>query len=78
MTIYIVRYDCDESKTVTFHPNIVDARKRRAEVKNLFGLGNKNLKDVAIDKVEIGRNKKDFLDLFNDYGISTIVRGIEE
>ena len=78
MNVYIVRYDCDESKTVTFHPNFKDAKKRRTEVKNLFGLGNKNLEDVTIEKVTIGRGKTDFLDLFNDYGISTLVKGIEE
>ena len=77
MNVYVVRYDCDENKTVTFHPHFKDAKKRRTEVKNLFGLDRRS-KDVTIDKVEIGRNKIDFLDLFNDYGISTLVKGIEE
>ena len=78
MNVYIVRYDCDENKTVTFHPNIKDAKKRRTEVKSLFGLGNKGLDEIEIEKVTIGRGKTDFLDLFNKHGISTLVSGIIE
>ena len=78
MNVYVVRYDDNENKSVTFHTNYKDAHKRRTEQKNMFKLGNKNLDQVAIKKVEIGRNKIDFLELFNDYGISTLVGGIEE
>ena len=72
MTVYIVRYEDDDNKSVSFHTNMLDAKKRRTEVKNLFKLGNKGLNDINIKQVNIGRNKKDFLNLFNEYGISTL------
>jgi len=72
MIIYIVRYEDDDNKSVSFHSNIKDASKGRTKIKRLFELGDKRLDEVIIEKVSIGRNKSNFLDLFNEYGISTL------
>ena len=78
MNVYIVSYDDSDGSAVSFHPNKKEANKRRTEVKNMFCLGNKHIDEVTIEKVSIGRGKRDFLNLFNSRGIISVELPIKD
>ena len=75
MNIYVVRYFNDDIKTVTFFGNQADVNKRKKYLTTL--LGSDIEQDITVEKIQIGRNKKDFLNMFNEHGLSTLIK-IEE
>ena len=78
MNVYIVRYDGSDGKSVSFHPNKKEAKKKRTEVKKMFDLGNKGIDSISIEKVTIGRGKTDFLNLFNHEGITSFEQDLKD
>ena len=65
MNIYVVRYEDADVEYCSFYCNKRDAHKGRTEFRRRF----KKFKSGSIEKVDVGRDKEGFINMFNKYAI---------
>ena len=70
MNVYIVRYEDADIEYCNFYCNQRDAYKGRAELRRKF----KKFKSGSVEKINVGRKKEGFINLFHKYGIKSRLR----
>ena len=70
MNVYVVRYEDAEIEYCSFYCNKREAYNGRAKLRKKF----RKFKSGSVERINIGRKKDGFINLFHKYGIQSRLR----
>ena len=70
MNVYVVRYEDAEIEYCSFYCNKREAYKGRAKRRKKF----RKFKSGSVERINVGRKKDGFINLFHKYGIQSRLR----